>query len=157
MRNSITAALFCLAMILGTTLNANATLYDRGNGMIYSSDLNVTFLQDANYAMTSGYSVDGRMSWTDANTWAQNLVYGGYNDWRLPTFDESAPDRYSGSLQHELAYLYAWELGNLNYQLVNTGPFINLPPDPTIEPWFWTGTLYSQDSTQAWRFDFSCG
>jgi hypothetical protein len=62
-----------------------AELYNRGNGLIYDAELDITWLQDANYAQTSGYDDDGQMSWEDANTWAAGLVYGGYDDWRLPT------------------------------------------------------------------------
>ncbi|MCB1777149.1 MAG: DUF1566 domain-containing protein, partial [Candidatus Competibacteraceae bacterium] len=43
------------------------------------------WLQDANYAKTSGYDADGQMTWNAAMTWADQLVYGGYDDWRLPT------------------------------------------------------------------------
>ena len=62
---------------------AQASLLDRGNGLLYDDVLNVTWLNDANYAKTSGYDVDGRMNWAAANTWAANLVYGGFSDWRL--------------------------------------------------------------------------
>ena len=63
---------------------AQAALVDRGGGMLYDTVLNVTWLQDANYAKTSNYDADGRMSWTQANTWAKNLNYGGYSSgWRL--------------------------------------------------------------------------
>jgi hypothetical protein len=63
---------------------AQAGLVDRGGGMLYDTVLNVTWLQDANYAKTSGYDADGRMTWTQANTWANNLNYGGYSSgWRL--------------------------------------------------------------------------
>jgi hypothetical protein len=63
---------------------AQAALVDRGGGMLYDTVLNVTWLQDANYAKTSNYDADGRMSWTQANTWANNLNYGGYSSgWRL--------------------------------------------------------------------------
>jgi hypothetical protein len=70
---------------------AQALLVDRGGGMLYDDVLNVTWLQDANYARTSGYcntagncfATDGQMTWTQATTWANNLVYGGYSDWRL--------------------------------------------------------------------------
>jgi hypothetical protein len=59
--------------------------------MLYDTVLKVTWLQDANYAKTSGYCdvpgncafQDGGMTWTQANTWANGLVYGGYSDWRL--------------------------------------------------------------------------
>jgi hypothetical protein len=64
---------------------AQAALFDRGSGMLYDSVLNITWLQDANYAKTSGYDADGRMNWSDASTWAANLSYGGFSDWRLAT------------------------------------------------------------------------
>lgn len=62
---------------------AQAALFDRGGGLLYDDVLNVTWLQDANYAKTSGYDADGKMNWSAANTWAENLEYGGYADWRL--------------------------------------------------------------------------
>jgi hypothetical protein len=76
-----------LALLAGLVLSgaAQATLIDRGGGLIYDNVLNITWLQDANYAKTSGYDTDGRMNWADANAWAANLSYGGYEDWRLPT------------------------------------------------------------------------
>ena len=82
----IAAAMVALA---GT---AEAALIDRSGGMIYDTTLNVTWLADWNYAKTqydnSGGAqgaADGRMTWVNARTWAVNLVYGGYDDWRLPT------------------------------------------------------------------------
>ena len=53
-----TLALVGLSLI---TLSANAALYDRGNGLIYDDVLDITWLQDANHAKTSGYDRDGRM------------------------------------------------------------------------------------------------
>lgn len=83
------------ALILAVMTSANAALVDRGGGLIYDTVLNVTWLQDANYAMTSGYSVDGRMTWGEASTWAANLSYYDsvrgvtYDDWRLPSVGPS--------------------------------------------------------------------
>lgn len=82
------AALAVAATLSGT---AQAALYDRGGGLIYDDVLNVTWLQDANYAKTSGYDADGKMNWTAATAWAANLSYYDsvrnitYSDWRLPT------------------------------------------------------------------------
>ena len=45
-----------LTVVLGMSGVANATLYDRGNGMVYDSLQNLTWLKDANYAKTSGYA-----------------------------------------------------------------------------------------------------
>src|SRR3972149_1606307 len=71
-------------LVLGWMATAQATLIDRGGGLIYDSDQDLTWLQDANYAMTSGYDSDGRMTWVAAMAWASGLSYGGYDDWRLP-------------------------------------------------------------------------
>jgi hypothetical protein len=52
--------------------------------LIYDDVLNITWLQDANYAKSSGYDDDGLMHWEAATAWAANLYFGGYTDWRLP-------------------------------------------------------------------------
>ena len=68
---------------------AQAALHDRGGGLVYDDVLNVTWLGDANYAKTSGYDSDGLMTWDQAMTWADTLVYHDsvrnvdYSDWRL--------------------------------------------------------------------------
>ncbi len=79
---------------------AQAALLDRGGGLIYDDILNVTWLQDANYAKTSGYiTPEGRnvtithggMTWSEAKVWADNLNYidtvhnTNWSNWRLPT------------------------------------------------------------------------
>lgn len=93
---------FIGALTLVTT--AQAALHDRGGGLIYDDVLNITWLQDANYAKTSGYwqqdpnfaitvgyHADGLMTWAEATTWAATLsIYVAvnnvtYDDWRLPT------------------------------------------------------------------------
>jgi hypothetical protein len=81
-----------LALLAGSLSGAaQATLIDRGGGLIYDDVLKITWLQDANYAKTSGYDADGEMSWNAANDWAANLNYYDsvrnvyYDDWRLPT------------------------------------------------------------------------
>ena len=58
-----------------TAFNAQAALLDRGGGLLYDNVLDLTWLQDANYAKTSGYDADGRMNWADATTWAANLSF----------------------------------------------------------------------------------
>jgi|JI7StandDraft_1071085.scaffolds.fasta_scaffold20997_4 hypothetical protein len=71
---------------------AQAVLIDRGNGMVYDSWLDMTWLTDANYAKTSGHHATGLMNWQDATDWAANLEYAGYSDWRLAGVD---PDDYT--------------------------------------------------------------
>lgn len=64
---------------------ANATLWDREGGLIYDDFLDITWLQDANYGAGQSYDSDGRMTWDNAVAWADQLVCGGFDDWRLPT------------------------------------------------------------------------
>jgi hypothetical protein len=117
----------------GLSGTAHATLIDRGSGLIYDDVLNITWLQDANYAKTSGYDADGMMTWADANAWAANLVYGGYDDWRLPDVDPIGAAfnynlSYNGttdfaygitSQNSELAYMYYVNLGLKPYKNPN--------------------------------------
>lgn len=124
-----------ISIVFGFSTLCNATLIDRGGGMIYDDVLNITWLQDANYAQTSGYDADGRMTWDQANAWVESLTYRGYTDWRLPEtlpingsyyvydgsydgstdrgFNISAPGTlYSGSTGSEMAYMFYNNLGN---------------------------------------------
>lgn len=112
---------------------AQATLIDRGGGLLYDTVLNVTWLQDANYAQTSGYDSDGRMNWSQANTWANNLSYYDslrnqtLTGWRLTrVVDTGAPgcdDSTNGTdcgynvstIGNELAYMYYVNLGLHGY------------------------------------------
>lgn len=109
-----------------TPFTAHAALIDRGNGLLYDDMLDITWLQDANYAKTSGYDVDGKMDWSRATAWADNLVYGGYSDWRLASntpingssfnytlkYDGSSDRGYNiTSPYSELAYMYHVNLG----------------------------------------------
>ena len=66
-----------LIFLLLLSFNATAALYDRENGLIYDDVLDITWLQDANYAQTSGYDNDGKMSWADAKAWSSNLSFEG--------------------------------------------------------------------------------
>jgi len=135
-------------LVFGFMGISNATLWDRGGGLIYDDVLNVTWLQDVNYAKTSGYDSDGKMSWSDALAWAESLEYYDpvrdvyWTDWRLTevlpvngssygyNFSEdgstdfgyniSAPgSAYPGSTGSEMAYMWYNNLGNISYHDVD--------------------------------------
>ncbi|MBT9461356.1 MAG: PEP-CTERM sorting domain-containing protein [Rugosibacter sp.] len=128
--NSIYRATLLAAFLTVSLSNvAHATLFDRGSGLIYDDVLNVTWLQDANYANTievDGGNVNGAFfQWQYANSWASNLVYHDsvrnvdYSDWRLPTVAPTGAD-YNGSNywqsldsspKNEMAYMYFVNLG----------------------------------------------
>ena len=134
------------------------TLFDRGNGMIYDSLLDVTWLQDANYAQTSGFDADGRLNWPGAVAWAENLSFGGFDDWRLPTtFQPDATcelqtDRGVFGVQGAGQGCELSELGSLaNLRGINgvsEGPFINVASNL-----YWSGTEAAWEPLLAWNVD----
>lgn len=97
-----------MAVLLGLGGASHAALIDRGNGLIYDDVLDITWLQDANYAQTSGYDADGRMTWAAAKAWVDQLVYEGYDDWRLPTLgpinSSSFDDGFSNNATTDFGY-----------------------------------------------------
>jgi hypothetical protein len=113
--NKVTLALATAGLLSSGV--AQAKLIDRGGGLLYDDVLNVTWLQDANYAQTSGYDTDGKMNWTDAKTWADNLVFHDsvrnvdYSDWRLPATSDTDAGWNIISPNSELSYMYYVNLG----------------------------------------------
>jgi hypothetical protein len=85
MKTTLLKSIFTGMLLFSSAMSsvANAGLIDRGNGFIYDDVLDITWLQDANYAQTSGYDSDGKMTWQESVDWAEQLSFGGYNDWRL--------------------------------------------------------------------------
>ena len=151
--------LMMVILVFGFTVSSHAILIDRGGGMIYSTDLNVTWLQDANYARTSGFDDDGLMSWYQAMEWVATLEYGGYDDWRLPRFDSPTSSQCDVSTLHEMRYLLYTELGiPCGAYPDNFGPFINVLielPGGGLGQWYWS--LTETDPDHARRFSFTCG
>jgi hypothetical protein len=155
-------AMLAAALCISAAPATQAALIDRGGGLIYDTVLDITWLQDANYARTSGFDPDGRMSFSVANTWAANLSYYDsvrgvhWNDWRLPTlspvtgpsfntlfsYDGSTDNGYNINSPHsELAYMYYVTLGfkglydpngNLNPDWGIFGNGTNDGTDPTL-------------------------
>lgn len=136
------------AAMLALSGAAQSALINRGGGMIYDTTANITWLADMNYAYTSGYAAsgvapgsaygenivrtDGSMGWAAARNWADNLVYGGFSDWRLPTLNPSditCSYSYDGGgfgMQYygfnctggELSHLFVTNLGNKAFESV---------------------------------------
>jgi hypothetical protein len=153
--NRILISLMTTILVFGLAISSHAILIDRGGGMIYSTDMNVTWLQDAKYARTSGYDADGLMNWYDAMQWAQNLSYGGYDDWRLPTYlNEYEYQRENATLEHEMAYLVFIELGSDGASPHDFGPFINVMDG---DSWYiyWSSTEFPPNDAGEYHLD--CG
>jgi len=153
------SALLAASLISGT---AQAALFDRGGGLIYDDDLNVTWLQDANYAVTQYLNTSGveghnaGLMWEEAVAWAANLNYYDsvrgttYSDWRLPYSSNCAG---ANCVSSEMGHLFYGELGGAsNHQISTTHNsnydlFINITSTK-----YWTNS-YLND-VNAWHFDF---
>ncbi|MCP4340698.1 MAG: DUF1566 domain-containing protein [Desulfobulbaceae bacterium] len=147
--------LIAVFIVCGSTLSAHALLLDRGDGLIYDTDLNVTWLQDLNYAMTSGYDTDGLMNWNQANTWAGDLNFAGFDDWRLPTFDHNNPRPVTSTSANEIGSL-VWILQGspaIWGTTTDYSPFTNIQDTPI----YWTGEVDALSSSNAWNYYLDCG
>lgn len=166
------SSVMILALLLVILLSgiSHAILIDRGGGLVYDTDLDATWLQDPNYAKTTNYAsadVYGRMTWADANTWAEDLTYYDsesgltYDDWRLPTTINSlsSVNDFVG-YSSEMAYMYYINLGYPVQPWYGTGPRAPNPPVNDFFPdlvfkSFWSGTQYNEEN--AWQFHFHFG
>ena len=148
---------------------AQATLIDRGGGLIYDTVLNVTGMQDAQYSITSGFKVAGGLNWQAANNWAAGVEYFDpirnvtWTDWRLPTTinDPSSLGFDLTGASSELAFMYYVNLGYApNYEhdrfdpaptSTNYNPFVNL-----AYRGYWSASE-SYNPGNAWMFHFHFG
>ena len=122
------SALVCAAAALSLAVgSASATLLDRGPDLVYDDVLNITWTRNANLAGSS------ELTWGDANTWAANLVFGGFDDWRLPygsvragvgltaTVVECATASEVACRDNEMGYMYYYDLGGSRFVDNKTG------------------------------------
>jgi len=165
----IRAAGWSTVLMLAGMSASQATLIDRGGGLIYDDVLNVTWLQDAGYVESSGYASSGSLTWNEAVNWASSLAYTDtatgviYDDWRLPsTINNPSSLGYDTTgLSSELAYMYFINLGyapNYSHDRFAPAPtsdaynpFINLSTRA-----YWSGTL-SDNPNRAWLVHFHFG
>src|SRR4051812_19102356 len=102
---------FLNRIVIGRTGDGNLfgpLLIDRGRGLLYDVERDLTWLQDTNYAKTVGHSVDGQMTWNAAKGWVAHLNYRGITGWRLPTAlnqDGSRPCVGDNCRESELGHL----------------------------------------------------
>ncbi|HVO83179.1 MAG TPA: DUF1566 domain-containing protein [Syntrophobacteria bacterium] len=154
---NVRVVLCAVVLVLGVVGYANATLFDMGDGTIYDNDTQLTWLKDA--------TMGGLRLWTEptnrtgAIEWAEDLVFAGFDDWRLPNAVPNPEGPYTTAYNmtgSELGHLYYTELGNApalggEPPPLNTGPFTNLGQDV-----FWSSGD-GAPGQMAWTFNFSGG
>lgn len=132
-------ALIATLLIFALKAPVQANLIDRGNGLIYDNDLNITWLQDANLSGAT-------MTWLAATSWADTLMYQGFDDWRLPVSDSSCTgNSCTGS---EMGHIYYNEAITSD----SSGLFQNVKPSM-----YWSASEYEIDPSQSWRFSLKYG
>lgn len=170
--------LYATAAVLAFAATAQAALVSRPGGMVYDTTRNITWLADMNYAQTSGHSgagvlANGGMTWVAATAWADNLVYGGYDDWRLPSLDladttcshSSDPGVLPqlhwgyGCTGSELSGLFVTDLGNKERESVlnpsgdTAEQIANLALFSNLQSYiYWSDTEHAPQPGSAWGF-----
>lgn len=108
--------LVAAAAVLTLSGAAQAALVARSGGMVYDSMLDITWLAD--------WNTNGLMNWTTANDWANNLVFGGFDDWRLPTslnVDGSGPCSGYNCTGSEMGHMFYDEFDATAGSPITTG------------------------------------
>ena len=153
--------------------------WSNGHEGVYDDVLDITWLADANYLNTVGFDVnaryantasaydyDGRVPWSAAKVWAEDLTVGFYDNWRLPSI--------YGHVLGELGHMYFNNLGNNqnsgvenNTQFIDsisgqTNSFLNVqafsnPQSYTYNDGYWLQEESPLGSYTAWKIRFSDG
>jgi hypothetical protein len=168
----------CSCLLLGFSGAANAALIDRGAGLIYDSDRDLTWLANTNLGAGSsqddGFSTtDGLMTWSSAVAWAGSLSYYDnvrdvtWDDWWLPNTVQ--PDAGcsqqegggafaagTGCTASELGHMFYAELGGTALSSILT----SIDPDLALftnfaNNGYWSETSF--DSTDAWVVNYEYG
>lgn len=155
------------ATVILTSTTANAALIERLGGLAYYDDqADLTWLADANYAQTSGFDADGRMTWQQSNDWAAGLTVGGVDGWRLAdTLQPDASCNFSGSVSYGYNCTGS-EMGNLFYNVLGSsaGSSITITHNANYDlfsnvqsPYYWSATEYAPQTAGAWVFNMFYG
>ena len=103
--------MLCAGCFMFFSTLINAALIDRGGGLIYDADFDITWMQDA-------YAAGTTMNRSDAMTWVDNLTFAGFDDWRLPStlnVDPSCSTDATDKLFLTLTPCSGGEMGHLIY------------------------------------------
>jgi hypothetical protein len=137
------------------------------DSLIYDPYLNIYWMKDGN--------VQGKsMTWDDAKKWAEDLEYGGYNDWRLPSTPDGYYKRNDGTIWDYYGYntnpndnkynVTFSELGSLYYNTfkLTADKGLSTAENPLfnkLQPgYYWFGIPSKLDDIKAaWVFDFKYG
>ena len=119
-------------------------LFNRGWGLLYDQERDLTWLQDMNYARSVGRTPDGQMDWDTAMSWVASLMVYGVKGWRFPSalnHDESGPCIGDDCTDSEIGHLI-FRPSSANGPNIS---FVNFDPSAV----FWTSTEASETDAYA--------
>jgi hypothetical protein len=173
MKTKTCALAIALTCALGSV---QATLTDRGNGLVYDSDLDITWMKNASLSITNTFGAaglinpTGTMSWDTARNWIEAMnahAYLGATKWRLPTtlYPDASCTAVSGGHNctgSEMGYLFYLELGGLADHDIATIHNTNYLLFQGIQSnRYWSSTGFTQapstPNDNAWTFYFQGG
>lgn len=152
------AAAFACAFLLCGGASVHADVIDLGNGLVYDTLQDLTWLKDTHYARTSGDDADGWMSQDDAIAWAGDLEFGGYDDWRLPLATPGGDLDDSSEVSKLLTQLgWHWSAWG-DVQVGEVGPFLYFrdTPWPAV-PMYWLGNESAAIWNETYGYDWRDG
>lgn len=162
-----------VSVVLGINLlfttSANAALEIRLNGQaVYDTDLNITWLANANYYASANSGSSGAVVWSTA-MWEATSNILGVSGWRLPKtlVPDSSCSRYAsegtstgwGCAGSEMSHLFYAELGGVAGNSILSVHNDNFNLFQNIQ----SGNYWSQSEEQlnnpigAWAFGFGSG
>lgn len=178
---SVAVRRWVLVALVAVSFPVQATLLSRLGGLAaYDTVLDITWLTDANYCVTNPADPacvahdpdgDGLMTWQDANDWAADLVFAGFEDWRLPYWSVSAGTNLSafpctgaggadelGCRDSEMAYMFYYNIGgNLGDDLTGIHSLSGVTLT-SVQPRYWTSQVLPGTTAEiAWEFIFESG
>jgi len=163
---------FCIGLFLfATASTANAALTSiLGGKAVYDSDLNISWLSNANAGAGSAFddgliTNDGKMRQSNASAWAASLNVDGITGWRLPTTlhpdatcfttSDSTGGDCTGS---EMGHLFYNELGGTENSSILTSVDPDLALFSNLQSFrYWSATDYPTSALDAYLFAFDTG
>ena len=151
----------CAVFFTFISVSANAALVSRlGGAAAYDTVLDITWVTDA--------SLNGYDTWDNQVTWAANLNYLGFNDWRLASLSVAAgvPTGTATSVvdcsavtelacrDNELGYMFYQNMGGIlgdnktGNQTVDGVLLTNVQDD------YWSGTEFNSSYARHFFFNF---
>lgn len=132
--------LFLALCITSTVFGANGVHRDGAKGIVIDTRTGLVW-QDEPYtaAEATAYGANTEsgkvLYWSNAIAYCENLVLGGYSDWRLPNINELKSIR----------------------DMSRSSPAIDTAFVNTATDGYWSSTSYAADTTHAWDVYFYHG